>query len=150
MEPDVVGATKAKENGVSKEEPEETNGAEKSSDGDDLLEDDDDWADNDDNQKLSAGIGKLVIDKDLDKSTDERLDMLEKFFIKAKEDNNIGDGKALVDEAERLDVKKKAVLVLAVTLLDQNVLKDKQLHKYQKALARFTVNDSKVGTFSFI
>lgn len=146
----MVGATKLEENGTNDPAKEEilesNNGADKSSDNDELLEDDDDWADPiDESGKLTAGIGKLVIDKDLEKSIDERLDMLEKFFIRAKEENDIGDGKNLLDEAERLDVKQKAVLVLALTLLDENVLKEKQLEKYKKVFIRFTLNDKKVG-----
>ena len=118
LETDVVGATKSKENGAAvKDEVEELNGADKSSDGDDL-EDDGDWADPiDETGQLTAGIGKLVIDKDLEKSVGDRLDIFEKFLIKAKEEDNIGDGKALVDEAERLDVKQKAALVMAVAAL---------------------------------
>lgn len=148
LETDVVGATKVKENGTTKEDHEETNGADKSSDGDDGLEDDDDWADPvDESGALTAGIGKLVIDKDLEKSVGERLDILEKFMLNAKEEKNIGDGKALIDEAERLDVKQKAALLLAVTLLNENVLKEKQLVNFKKAFLRFTLNDKKAQKY---
>lgn len=59
-------------------------------------DDDDDWLPEEEevpNTKLAAGIGKLVIDKDLDKSIEERLDMLHRFFVEAKEKGTIGDGK---------------------------------------------------------
>ncbi|KHJ94425.1 domain found in IF2B/IF5 [Oesophagostomum dentatum] len=101
----------------------EANGDRNSSNDDD----DDDWAPEEDeapNTKLAAGIGKLVIDKDLDKSLEERLDMLHRFFVDAKEKGTIGDGKALADEAERLELKQKAPLLLADVLLDQDIIKD--------------------------
>ena len=61
----------------------------------DDIDEDDDWAPEPltESEKLTAGIGKLVIDKDLEKSVDERLDMMEKFFIKAKDLGTVGDGK---------------------------------------------------------
>lgn len=54
-------------------------------------EDDDEWAPEpmEDPEKLSTQIGKLVLDKDLDKPENDRLDMLEQFFIKAKKDGTI-------------------------------------------------------------
>lgn len=111
----------------------------------DDIEDDDDWAPApiNDSGKLTAGIGKLVIDKDLEKSENERLDMLEKFFIDARDGNKIGDGRALIDEAERLDVKHKGVIVLALTLLTENILKAKEIHQYRLPLIRFTFKDKK-------
>lgn len=53
--------------------------------------DEDDWAPEtiEQSEKLSSQIGKLVIDKDTEKSLDERLDMLYQFFIKAKENDSI-------------------------------------------------------------
>ncbi|VDL84458.1 unnamed protein product, partial [Nippostrongylus brasiliensis] len=111
-------------------------------------DDDDDWAPDEEevsNAKLAAGIGKLVIDKDLDKSIEERLDMLHRFFVEAKEKGTIGDGKALADEAERLELKQKAPLLLADVLLDQDIIKDgmAQLKNNRRVLLRFTLNDKK-------
>lgn len=55
------------------------------------MNDDDDWAPEpiSETEKLSSQVGKLIIDKDLDKTTEERLDMLHQFFIKAKKDGSI-------------------------------------------------------------
>lgn len=51
-------------------------------------DDDDDWEPEpvEPNGMLSAGMGKLVLDKDLEKSEEQRLDMLHTFFLKAKEE----------------------------------------------------------------
>ncbi|VDO55642.1 unnamed protein product [Haemonchus placei] len=115
-------------------------------------DDDDDWAPEEDeapNTKLAAGIGKLVIDKDLDKSIEERLDMLHRFFVEAKEKGTIGDGKALADEAERLELKQKAPLLLADVLLDQDIIKDglAQLKNNRRVLLRFTLGDKKAQRY---
>uniref|UniRef100_A0AC34FHN5 Eukaryotic translation initiation factor 5 n=1 Tax=Panagrolaimus sp. ES5 TaxID=591445 RepID=A0AC34FHN5_9BILA len=104
---------------------------------------DDDWAEPEDGEaeKLTAHIGKLVIDKDLDKSVDERLDMLHQFFVKAKKDNTIQDSKKLLNEAERLELKNKAPLLLADVLFDTDVLNQIETHKI--LLYRFLKDDSK-------
>lgn len=145
-----VDFSKHKENGKAKEEKETANGeinGDKSSnsEGDD---DDDDWApEPTDDGKLAAGIGKLVLDKDLEKSIDDRLDMLHTIISAAKDTNEIGDGKALADEAERLDVKQKAPLLLAITLLDENIVKDNQLKTYRRVFLRCTLGDKKAQRY---
>ncbi|KIH67132.1 domain found in IF2B/IF5 [Ancylostoma duodenale] len=126
----------------------EANGDRNSSNDDD----DDDWAPEEDeapNTKLAAGIGKLVIDKDLDKSIEERLDMLHRFFVEAKEKGTIGDGKALADEAERLELKQKAPLLLADVLFDQDIIRDgiAQIKNNRRVLLRFTLNDRKAQRY---
>ncbi|KJH46323.1 domain found in IF2B/IF5 [Dictyocaulus viviparus] len=126
----------------------DTNGDRNSSNDDD----NDDWAPDEEemtNTKLAAGIGKLVLDKDLDRSIEERLDMLHRFFIEAKNKGTIGDGKALVDEAERLELKQKAPLLLADVLLDQDIIKDglAQLKSNRKVLLRFTLGDKKAQRY---
>lgn len=52
---------------------------------------DEDWGSepDDGNQKLSSGISKLVVDSDLDKPENVRLDMLFEFFEKAKASDTI-------------------------------------------------------------
>uniref|UniRef100_Q22918-2 Isoform b of Eukaryotic translation initiation factor 5 n=1 Tax=Caenorhabditis elegans TaxID=6239 RepID=Q22918-2 len=97
-------------------------------------DDDDDWEPEpvEPNGMLSAGMGKLVLDKDLEKSEEQRLDMLHTFFLKAKEEDRISDAKgqtALRDEAERLELKQKASLLLANVFLDEQVI-----HKHEAEL----------------
>uniref|UniRef100_A0A7E4V8Q7 W2 domain-containing protein n=1 Tax=Panagrellus redivivus TaxID=6233 RepID=A0A7E4V8Q7_PANRE len=103
--------------------------------------DDGDWAEPLETEALSAHIGKLVIDKDLDKSVDDRLDMLHAFFIKAKKDGSIKNSTKMLNEAQRLELKTKAPLLLADVLLDQNVLK--QLKEYENLFLRFLEDDPK-------
>ncbi|CAD5224717.1 unnamed protein product [Bursaphelenchus okinawaensis] len=96
-----------------------------------VIEDDDDWAPEplDENEKLSGQIGKLVIDRDLDKSIEERLDMLHHYFLKARDEGRLGDIKSLVNEAERLELKTKAPVLLADVLFSEDVLQEIKDHR---------------------
>lgn len=87
-------------------------------------------------------MGKMVVDKDLERSTEERLDMLHQFFLKAKENGTIQDGKKMLNEAERLELKCKAPLLLSAVLLTKNVVAE--LKQYRNLLLRFCINDNKV------
>lgn len=104
---------------------------------------DDDWAPELDleAEKLSGEMGKMVVDKDLERSTEERLDMLHQFFLKAKENGTIQDGKKMLNEAERLELKCKAPLLLSAVLLTKNVVAE--LKQYRNLLLRFCINDNK-------
>lgn len=136
---DKAAATE-EENGVEVE----TNGHHNSSDGGD---DDDDWAEPTEEEKhLAAGVGRLVISADLEKSTEERLDMLHQFFTKAKTDNKV-DGKELLNEAERLDLKQKAPLLLVEAFLDGKILEEDQLKTMRNVFLRFTVDDHKAQRY---
>ncbi|CAI5452319.1 unnamed protein product [Caenorhabditis angaria] len=137
----------ATENGTA--EVVETNGtADKNSSNDE----DDDWEPEPlaPNGALSTGMGKLVLDKDLDKSEEERLDMLHNFFVNAKAAGKITeskDQKALLDEAERLELKTKASLLLTLVLFDENLLADKQISNNRNLFLRFTLNDKKAQRY---
>ncbi|VIO98069.1 eukaryotic translation initiation factor 5, putative [Brugia malayi] len=104
---------------------------------------DDDWAEPIDDPAggVSAQIGKLIISRDLDKPIEERLDMLHQYFLKAKADGTFQNSKKLLNEAERLELKSKATLLLADVLFDTNVIS--QIMEYRNILLRFTVNDHK-------
>ncbi|PIC23271.1 hypothetical protein B9Z55_017027 [Caenorhabditis nigoni] len=120
-----------------------------SSNGDD---DDDDWEPEpvEPNGMLSAGMGKLVLDKDLEKSEEQRLDMLHNFFVKAKDEGRVSDAKgqtALRDEAERLELKQKASLLLANVLFDDKIVADKQINTHRNLLLRFVMNDKKAQRY---
>jgi translation initiation factor 5 len=107
---------------------------------------DNDWADPiAPDERLSSQIGKLVLDPDLEKSVEERLDMLHNYFVKAKEDGNIGDGKQLLNEAERLDLKNKAPLLLVQTLISTDIMND--LKTYRLLFLRFCVDDKKAQRY---
>ncbi|VDM97981.1 unnamed protein product [Thelazia callipaeda] len=104
---------------------------------------DDDWAEpmSDPTGCVSAQIGKLIISKDLDKPIEERLDMLHQYFLACKSDGTLQNSKKLLNEAERLELKSKATLLLADVLFDTNVVV--QIAEYRNTLLRFTVNDHK-------
>ncbi|VDM49913.1 unnamed protein product [Toxocara canis] len=104
---------------------------------------DDDWAEpmEDAAGQVSAQIGKLIISKDLEKPVEERLDMLHQYFLKAKADGTLQDSKSLLNEAERLELKSKATILLANVLFDTNVVS--QIKEYRTLLLRFTVDDHK-------
>jgi len=109
-------------------------------------EEDDDWAPVDDSTikldgKLSSAVGKLVIDSDMDKPLQDRLDMLHEFFVDAKKDGSIYDWKKMVNEAERLELKNKAPLLLANVLFDADVVN--QIKTSRPLLIRFCDGDSK-------
>jgi len=108
---------------------------------------DDDWAPEptDAPDLLPSQIGKLVIVKDLEKTMDERLDMLHSFFIAARNDCSIEDNKKIVNEAERLELKTKAPLLLADALFDEDVVN--QIKTYRNLLLRFCLNDKKAQKY---
>jgi translation initiation factor 5 len=134
------GETEKKENGGSPVE--DRNGFEFKENLNNSDELDNDWAEPDDVQEtLNPVIARLVLDKDLEKSVDERLDMLHQFFVKAKKDNSIQDHKKLLNEAERLELKTKASLLLADVLFDADVLN--QIKTYHVLLYRFMKDDAK-------
>ena len=56
-----------------------------------VVPNDEDWASeaNGEQHGLSSQLGKLVIDKDLEKTVTERLDMLLEYFQRAKKDGSI-------------------------------------------------------------
>lgn len=118
-----------------------------SSDG---MDDDDDWADEPagDDAALSGAVGRLVISRDLEKPVEERLDMLHQFFMEKKKAGTV-DGLAFLNEAERLDVRQKAPLLLVEVLLDENVITAGQLTDkgYRKVFLRFTNEDKKAQRY---
>lgn len=77
----------------------------------------------------------------MDKSTGERLDMLHHFFMAAKKDGTLQDHKKILNEAERLELKTKAPLLLCDVLFDADVLD--QIKTHQMLLYRFLKDDQK-------
>lgn len=115
-------------------------------------DDDDDWEPEpvEPNGMLSTGMGKLVLDRDLEKSEEQRLDMLHNFFLKAKDEGRISDTKGHIgmrDEAERLELKQKASLLLANVLFDEKIVSEEQVKKYRNLLLRFVLNDKKAQRY---
>merc|ERR1719319_173745 len=135
----------------------------KNSDDDDKVEagnddDDDDWAPEDVSEEavkarmeaLSGGLGGLVIDNDMEKPENERINIFHK-FVKNKIQSGLGLNaavqKEIVGEAERLEVKNKAPIVLCELLFDEKMVKDKQIKKNKALLLRFCHDNQKAQKY---
>ncbi|CAG9863205.1 unnamed protein product [Phyllotreta striolata] len=99
-------------------------------------------------QDLSDGAKNMTISDDLEKTEKERMDILYN-FVKVKRDTglleNVQTQKEVLSEAERLEIKTKAPLVLAELLFNQNILV--QVKKYRTLFLRFTLNDKKAQRY---
>lgn len=97
-------------------------------------------------QDLTDGAKGMTISEDLDKSEKERMDMFYK-LVKCRRDAGQLDNnhKELVAEAERLEIKTKAPLILAELLFDQGIAA--QAKKYRVLLLRFTHDDIKAQKY---
>lgn len=99
-------------------------------------------------QDLTDGAKNMTINDDLEKTEKERMDILYN-LVKAKRDagalENAQVQKEILNEAERLEIKAKAPLVLAELLFDQNILA--QIKKYRMVFLRFTLNDKKAQRY---
>ncbi|CAH2006350.1 unnamed protein product [Acanthoscelides obtectus] len=97
---------------------------------------------------LTDGAKNMTISDDLEKSEKERMDILYN-LVKARRDagqlENAQTQKEILNEAERLEIKQKAPLVLAELLFDQNILA--QVKKYRLLILRFTLNDKKAQRY---
>lgn len=97
-------------------------------------------------QDLTEGAKGMTITDDLEKTEKERMDLLYE-FIKSRRDMGSLDSanKELVAEAERLEIKSKAPLVLAELLFNQNI--HTQVKKHRVLFLRFTHEDPKAQKY---
>ena len=155
-----VSLTKKKD----RKEGKDKNGKKDGSDGDGN-NDDDDWGEDDDAdwgedvsedavrkrmEALSGGLGGLVSDNDLDETEVERINIFHKYFVNKMNDGPINQGaaaKEIVAEADRLEIKNKAPIVLCELLFDDKMFKEKQLEKYAKLFLRFTHENQKAQKY---
>lgn len=76
-------------------------------------------------EDLTSGAKGLTISDDLEKTPKERVDLFYS-FVKQRRDQGLltkpGVDKDIVTEAERLDVKDKAPLILCELIFDSNIL----------------------------
>ena len=95
-------------------------------------------------QDLTDGAKNMTISDDLEKPEKERMDLFYELVKQRRDADQLGVAnvqKELVSEAERLDIRTKAPLVLAELLFDQNILS--QVKKHRFLLLRFVHEDKK-------
>lgn len=68
--------------------------------------------------------------------------MLYQFIEQAKADGSIKDSKKMLNEAERLEVKSKAPLLLSKVIFDAGIIK--QIDYYHELLLRFCGENKRV------
>jgi len=143
-----------------KKEKENKNGKKDSDDnenGDDYDDDEADWGEDVSDEavtkrmkELSGGLGGLVIDNDLEKSEEERINIFYKFVVIKKNALPINTGagaKEVLAEADRLEVRDKAPIVLCELLFNAMMIKEKQIEKYANLLLRFTHENQKAQKY---
>jgi len=154
-----VSLTKKKDRKKEKEEKNEK----KDGSGNDN-QDDDDWGDENEEdwgedvseeavrkrmEALSGGLGGLVIDNDMEKPEEERMNIFHKYVVIKKNAGplNQAANKEVLAEAERLEIKNKAPIVLCELLFDDKIMKEKQISKYCNLLLRFTHENQKAQKY---
>lgn len=96
-------------------------------------------------QDLTDGAKGMTMNDDLEKTEKERMDMFYKLVKLHRDADQLHNHKEILAEAERLDIKTKAPLVLAELLFDQSIAA--QAKKYRVLLLRFTHNDIKAQKY---
>lgn len=86
-------------------------------------------------EALTAGAKGLMLDDDLEKTEQERMDIFYN-YVKGHLSNGGLDAKEVVGEAERLEVRDKAPLVLCELLFNESILG--QVASQRPLLLRFT------------
>jgi len=145
-----------------KKEKKDKNGKKDGSDdnanGDDDYDDDDaDWGEDVSEEAvrqrmeaLSGGLGGLVIDNDLEKSEEDRINIFYKFVVNKKNAGPIHGGSAakeVIAEADRLEVRNKAPIVLCELLFNDKIMKEKQIDKYANLFLRFCHENQKAQKY---
>ncbi|CAB0013949.1 unnamed protein product [Nesidiocoris tenuis] len=93
-------------------------------------------------QDLTDGAKHLTMTDDLEKSEKDRMDMFYGLVKARKDSGELPNAtKEILSEAERLEIKSKAPLVLAELLFDDKI--HVQIKKYRALLLRFTHEDAK-------
>merc|ERR1711902_50621 len=101
-------------------------------------------------EALSGGLGGLVIDNDLEKTEEERMNIFYKFVVNKKNAGPINQGvgaKEVIAEADRLEVRNKAPIVLCELLFNDKMFKEKQIEKYSNLMLRFTHENQKAQKY---
>ncbi|XP_038818878.1 eukaryotic translation initiation factor 5-like isoform X2 [Salvelinus namaycush] len=116
-------------------------------------DDDEDWAEETTEEaqqrrmeEISTHAKNLTLSEDLEKPLEERVNLFYNFVKQKKEDGAVDfSDKEILAEAERLDVKDTAPLILTELLMDENI-RD-QIKKYKRHFLRFTHNNKKAQKY---
>lgn len=132
-------------------------GSDDNENGDDYDDDDAEWGEETSEEAvrqrmeaLSGGLGGLVIDNDLEKSEEDRINIFYKFVVNKKNAGPINQGvgaKEVIAEADRLEVRNKAPIVLCELLFNDKMFKEKQIEKYSNLMLRFTHENQKAQKY---
>jgi len=143
--------TKKKDRAKEKEDKSKKTGSDCDAEDDDWGEDETEWIEDTSDEaiakraqeQLTSGISGLVIDSDMDKSEEERVNIFFKFVQVKKGLINGPVSKEILAEAERLEIKNKAPVILCELLFNDKMFKEKQIKKYSNLLLRFTTENPK-------
>jgi len=143
--------TKKKDRAKEKEDKSKKTGSDGDAEDDDWGEDETEWIEDTSDEaiakraqeQLTSGISGLVIDSDMDKSEEERVNIFFKFVQVKKGLINGPVSKEILAEAERLEIKNKAPVILCELLFNDKMFKEKQIKKYNNLLLRFTTENPK-------
>ncbi|XP_062974157.1 eukaryotic translation initiation factor 5 [Elgaria multicarinata webbii] len=116
-------------------------------------DDDDDWGEDTTEEaqrrrmdEISDHAKVLTLTDDLERTIEERVNILFDFVKKKKEEGVIeSSDKDIVAEAERLDVKAMGPLVLTEVLFDDKIRE--QIKKYRRHFLRFCHNNKKAQRY---
>jgi len=99
-------------------------------------------------KQLSMGVKGLAMDDDIEKSENEKMNILFDFVKKKLEKGNLDtqDEKEIVTEAERLEVTNKAPIVLCELIFDKVKILDK-IKTYKRLLLRFCHGNTKAQKY---
>lgn len=96
--------------------------------------------------ELTDGVKGLTINDDLEKSEKDRLEIFYRFMLERRDAGKLsGQEKSVLAEAERLDVKEKAPLVLSELLFNDTIIN--QIGQHRVLLLRFTHDNKKAQKY---
>lgn len=114
-------------------------------------QDDDDWCDNPAQiEELTGGAKKLTLNADLDKSVEERLQIFYDFSKNRLETDDVIDvavQKEILAEADRVDVKDKAVIVLCELMFKDPLKIQNKIKANRNFFLRFTADNNKAQKY---
>ncbi|XP_037071970.1 eukaryotic translation initiation factor 5-like [Pollicipes pollicipes] len=96
--------------------------------------------------ELTDGVKGLTINDDLEKAEKERLEIFYRYMLQRRDAGKLsGQEKSLLAEAERLDVKDKAPLVLSELLFNDTIVS--QIGQHRVLLLRFTHDNKRAQKY---